>query len=80
MNNVFPAWFAFLFSTLIMQACHTARSFPNNGDNKDPTTINLFNGKNLNGWYTFLKDRGRDNDPKKVFSAANGLIRISGEE
>ena len=43
-------------------------------------TIHLFNGKNLDGWYTFLKDRGRDNDPKNVFTVKNGMINISGEE
>jgi len=42
--------------------------------------IQLFNGQNLDGWYTFLKDRGRDNDPKKVFTVNNGLMRVSGEE
>lgn len=43
-------------------------------------TVHLFNGKNLDGWYTFIKDRGRDNDPKKVFKVENGVIHISGEE
>ena len=43
-------------------------------------TIHLFNGKNLDGWYTFIKDRGRDSDPKKVFTVKNGIINISGEE
>jgi hypothetical protein len=42
--------------------------------------LQLFNGKNLDGWYIFLKDRGRDNDPKKVFTVQDGMIRISGEE
>ena len=37
--------------------------------------IQLFNGKNLNGWYTFLKKEGRNNDPNKVFTVKNGLIR-----
>jgi hypothetical protein len=40
----------------------------------------LFNGKNLDGWYTYLKDRGKNNDPNKVFTVAEGMIRISGEE
>ncbi len=80
MNKLFPASFAFLFSLLIIAGCHTAKLLQKNGDNKDSKTINLFNGKNLNGWYTFLQNRGRDNDPKKVFTVANGLIRISGEE
>lgn len=43
-------------------------------------TIQLFNGQDFDGWYTFLKDRGRDNDPKNVFTVNNGIIRISGEE
>ena len=42
--------------------------------------INLFNGKNLDGWYTFLQNRGRDIDPKNVFTVQDGMIRISGEE
>jgi hypothetical protein len=40
----------------------------------------LFNGKNLDGWYTFIKGKGRNNDPNKVITVQNGLIRISGEE
>ena len=48
--------------------------------NSSKSRIKLFNGKNLSGWYTFLKGRGRNNDPKKVFTVQKGLIRISGEE
>ncbi|WP_034248676.1 3-keto-disaccharide hydrolase [Arenibacter algicola] len=43
-------------------------------------SIELFNGENLDGWYPFLQNRGRDNDPKKVFTVQDGMIRISGEE
>src|SRR5210317_1313935 len=46
----------------------------------DNKAISLFNSHNLEGWYTFLQDRGRDNDPKSVFAVADGMIRISGEE
>lgn len=42
--------------------------------------IKLFNGHNLDGWYTFLQNRGRDKDPNKVFTVQHGVIRISGEE
>jgi DNA-binding beta-propeller fold protein YncE len=45
-----------------------------------PGTIHLFNGTNLDGWYTFIKERGRDVDPKGVFTVKDGQIRISGEE
>jgi hypothetical protein len=43
-------------------------------------TIALFNGKDLSSFYTFIKDRGRDVDPKAVFTVQDGMIRISGEE
>ncbi len=49
------------------------------GHRKPQKTIQLFNGKDLQGWYTFLKGYGRDSDPKKVFTVKDGLIHISGE-
>lgn len=51
---------------------------PENGNTNE--TIELFNGRNLEGWYTFLKGYGRNNDPKDVFNVEDGLIHISGEE
>lgn len=47
---------------------------------KNDKTIQLFNGVNLDGWYTFLENSGRGNDPKGVFTVKDGMIRISGEE
>jgi hypothetical protein len=44
------------------------------------STIKLFNGKNLDGWYTYIKDKGKNTDPNKVFTVQDGMIRISGEE
>lgn len=41
--------------------------------------IKLFNGKNLDGWYTWLREN-KYQDPKKVFTVADGMIRVSGEE
>jgi hypothetical protein len=40
----------------------------------------LFNGKNLQGWNTFLKERGKNVDPDTVFSVKNGSLCISGKE
>ena len=48
--------------------------------NPNKSNMHLFNGKNLNGWYTFIKGKGPNNDPNKVFTVYNNLIRISGEE
>lgn len=41
-------------------------------------TIKLFNGKDLSGLSTWLRDGGKD-DPNKVFSVADGMIHVSGE-
>ncbi|HYJ38670.1 MAG TPA: DUF1080 domain-containing protein [Chitinophagaceae bacterium] len=40
----------------------------------------LFNGKNLEGWNTFLRSKGKNNDPDTVFSVINGLLKITGKE
>jgi len=40
----------------------------------------LFNGENLDGWYTYLPSRGRDNDPEGVFKVENGVLHILGVE
>ena len=42
--------------------------------------INLFNGKDLTGWYTFIKDRGKGTDPKEVFRVEKDHLVITGEE
>lgn len=44
------------------------------------TAQSLFTGKDLTGWHTFLRGRGKNVDPKGVFSVTNGVIRITGEE
>ena len=40
--------------------------------------IRLFNGKNLDGLYTFLKDT-RYEDPRGVFTVKDGPLIISGD-
>lgn len=49
---------------------------------KNPSSrkIELFNGKNLDGWYTFIKGKGRNTDPNRVFQVQKDNIVISGEE
>ena len=41
-------------------------------------TIHLFNGKDLTGFYTWLKGTGKE-DPGKVYTVHDGLIHVSGE-
>ncbi len=42
-------------------------------------TMPLFNGRDLDGWYTFLR-ANKYADPKGVFTVKDGVLRISGEE
>ncbi len=70
-----------LISTLIFaESCGTIKSNTNETTTSHSKSVSLFNGKDLSGWYTFIKDRGTGVDPKKVFTVQDGLIRISGEE
>jgi hypothetical protein len=38
--------------------------------------IPLFNGKNLDGWYSYLDSNGKNKDPNHVFKVENGMIHI----
>lgn len=38
----------------------------------------LFNGQNLDGWYSYLPDNGLNSDPEGIFRAENGMIHILG--
>jgi hypothetical protein len=41
----------------------------------------LFNGKNLDGWYTWLQGKGRNNDPDHIFAVKeNGVIHDMGTQ
>ena len=43
-------------------------------------SFKLFNGKDLNGFYTWLETRGRNQDPDRVFTVHDGMIHVSGAE
>jgi len=40
----------------------------------------LFNGKDLNGFDTFLKSNGLNSDPDHVFRVEDGVLHVSGKE
>lgn len=42
--------------------------------------IKLFNGRNLDGWYTFLRFKGKDSDPEGIFKVHDKMIHILGKE
>src|SRR5665648_376453 len=83
MKRLFLLFLILILSMMTFMETGFAR-FPDisSVEKKSPqkSKIQLFNGKDLNGWYTFIKGKGRNNDPNKVFTVQNGLIRISGEE
>lgn len=41
--------------------------------------VRLFNGTNLDGFDTFLRDKGLNNDPDQVFRVSDGVTHISGK-
>lgn len=46
-----------------------------------PRKTQLFLPNQKNGWYTWLKETGKDNDPKKVFSFdKQNILHASGED
>jgi hypothetical protein len=40
----------------------------------------LFNRKNLNGWYSFIKNKGKNNDSNQVFTVNDGILKITGKD
>ncbi|MCE5347221.1 MAG: DUF1080 domain-containing protein [Bacteroidales bacterium] len=83
MKRLFLLFLIFSFSmSNFMESGFASGSdfFVNKNVSSKKTKIQLFNGKNLDGWYTFIKEKGKNNDPNKVFTVQHGLIRISGEE
>src|SRR5271157_409543 len=38
--------------------------------------VPLLNGRNFDGWYTFLPSTGKNSDPKKVFKMEGGMVHI----
>ncbi len=47
---------------------------------KGKKTIQLFNGKNLKGWYSYLQYQGKNKDTGNVFMVKNHELHISGKE
>jgi type 1 glutamine amidotransferase len=47
---------------------------------KDKAEITpLFNGKNLDGWYSYSQQHGINNDVEKAINIENGIIHLNGE-
>lgn len=62
---------------MAMQVQGAAGSESKSGSEMKSKTVNLFNGKDLDGWKIQLKDP--DADPKQVFEVRDGAIWCKGE-
>ncbi len=80
MNRILLVAVALISSLIIIESCGTVKSNSNGAKTSNAGSVSLFNGKDLNGWYTFIKGRGKSTDPKQVFTVQDGMIRVSGEE
>jgi Domain of Unknown Function (DUF1080) len=70
---------AFLIAVTVFAQAPAALTAPPPAVVTPKKTIILFNGLNLDGWYTWLQDN-QYQDPKHVFTVQDGMLRISGEE
>jgi hypothetical protein len=63
---------------LLFLASPVVAEEPKSAATKPTETIALFNGKNLDGFTTWLRDT-KNEDPRKVFSVRDGVLHISGD-
>ena len=65
---------------LLAVLCLAGSCFFVNAQEANLKMKSLFNGKNLDGWYSFLGKTGKNNDPDKIFMVENGLLHITGKD
>jgi hypothetical protein len=63
---------------LLLVSCGLAAGEDRTGSVAPKSTVRLFNGEDLKGLTTWLKDTKRE-DPRKVFSVKEGVLHISGD-
>jgi hypothetical protein len=69
--------YLFVGCAITLCALNVAYSFAAIGAKADDEGwVSLFNGKNFDGWYTYLDASGKNHDPKGVFKVENGMIHI----
>ena len=62
----------FVFASVPAMADHHLEN-----EKTDDGFVKLFNGKNLDGWYTYLQKHGHDKDPDKVITITDdGMIHL----
>jgi hypothetical protein len=66
----------FLYLWLVLSALVLSSALASAAENPGDGWVPLFNGKDLNGWYTYLESSGKNKDPNGVFKVENGMIHI----
>jgi hypothetical protein len=74
---MYPQIRVFLASVVILSGLSLAYAEDAEPIVPQKATIRLFNGKNLDGLYTWLSDAKYD-DPRKIFTIEDGMLHISG--
>ncbi|MFI3315077.1 MAG: DUF1080 domain-containing protein [Rikenellaceae bacterium] len=69
----------FLFACMIL-ACTLSSNAQTSQLELEEGATKLFNGKDLENWYTYIANRGKNVDPNGVFTVEDGVIHITGEE
>src|SRR6202521_3499473 len=67
------------FLSLVLAVCVLSDASASAASERKPENdgwIPLFNGKDFNGWYTYLDSSGKNKDPKGVFKVEDGMIHI----
>ncbi|MDD3586129.1 MAG: DUF1080 domain-containing protein [Thermoguttaceae bacterium] len=71
-----------LLTALVAFVAIMAFAAQTNAQDPEPKTvtekIELFNGKDLSGWYVFMKGCKKGEDPDHVFTVHDGMIHVSG--
>lgn len=65
---------AFALAGLLAAACGSAPAVAAG------KAVSLFNGKNLEGWYTWVPGEGKNRDSLGIFKVENGAIHVSGQK
>jgi hypothetical protein len=63
----------------ILTVALTSSAATSSADDAKDGVVHLFNGKDLTGFYTWLKGQGKNNDPEKVFTVHDGMVHVSGK-
>jgi hypothetical protein len=65
-----------LAGSLILASSKTAAQSKPAAASVDDGWVTLFNGRNLDGWYTYLPSSGKNEDPKKIFKVEQRMLHI----